>query len=196
MATGSAIVRKVESFASKAVAGLRKEQELLKTLDKEVKAALGRVEAEDPGLKQFLKEAHGYAVFPAVGQAALLIGGAFGKGEVFEEEKLVGYAGLVQLTVGVQLGGQTFTQIIAFENKAALNRFKQGRTSFTANAAAVLVKAGAAAASRYDDGVVVLIYSEGGMMLELAIGGQKFVFGPALLGRGKAPVGRRARKGA
>jgi len=186
VAAHSNILKKVESFASKAVHGLKKEHDLLQTLHHDVEAALARCGREDPGLKTFLKHAHGYAIFPSLGQAAAVIGGAFGKGEVFERGKLIGYAGLVQVSLGVQIGGQTLTEIIAFQNRAALSRFKEGKFSFTATAAAALVKAGAAATSRYDNGVAVLLHSDGGMMLELALAAQKFIYADAFMGRGES----------
>jgi len=186
VATHSHILEKVESFASKAVHGLEKEHDLLQTLHQEVEAALVRCKRDDPGLESLLSHAHGYAVFPSVGQAAVVIGGAFGKGEVFEQGKLIGYSGVIQLTLGLQLGGQTFTQIVVFENKPALNRFKEGHFSFAASASAALVKAGAATSTRFDRGVAVLLHSDGGLMLELALGAQKFVYVNAFMGRGKS----------
>src|SRR5688500_612781 len=144
-------------------------------------------------LEDLLAKTHAYADFPAVGKATAVVGGAFGKGEVFQGDTLVGYAGLIQVTLGVQVGGQTFSEIILFQDKAALNRFKSGRTAFAANASAVLVKAGAATSARYESGVAVFVAPEGGMMLEAAIGAQKFFFKPAALGRTKtAPKPRKA----
>src|SRR5688572_9060781 len=116
-----------------------------------------------------LRDAYGYAVFPEVGKATAVVGAAFGKGEVFRGGKLIGYAAVAQLTIGIQLGGQTFSQIIAFQTKEAMDRFKAGRYALAANASAVLVKAGAAASANYERGVAVLVHSDGGMMLELAI---------------------------
>jgi lipid-binding SYLF domain-containing protein len=171
--------------ASKAVAGVKKELSVLDTVHPEVQAALQRAEKRDPGLKGFLKKARGYAVFPSVGKAAAVAGAAFGKGEVFEQGKLVSYAGIVQATIGVQLGGGTFTQIIAFENKATLERFRRGLFTLAANASAVMVKAGAAASADYEKGAAVFVLSRGGLMLEASVGGQKFVVKPAVLGRGK-----------
>src|SRR4051812_45560916 len=74
-----------------------------------VEATLKRLEKKDPGLRQFLKEAYGYAVFPSVGKASLVVGGAYGRGAVFERGKLIGYATISQMTLGVQIGGDTFT---------------------------------------------------------------------------------------
>lgn len=145
----------------------------------DIKAALQRLKEKDPGLRPLLKKAYGYALFPSVGKAAAVVGGAYGRGEVFEHGKRIGYATLSQLTLGVQLGGDTFAELIVFENKQALDRFKQGKVHFAANASAVLVRAGAAASARYEKGVSVFVVTDGGMMLELGIGGQKFKFKPA-----------------
>src|SRR5881409_1208705 len=111
-----------------------------RTIHEDVQAALKRLNAKDPGLKQFLKKAHGYAVFPKVGKAALVIGGAYGRGEVFEQGKRIGFATIGQTTIGLEIGGDTFSQLVVFENKEALERFKRGRLAFTASASAVLVK--------------------------------------------------------
>ena len=155
------------------------------TLREEAAAALKRLQAKDPGIKRLLEKAHGYAIFPAVGKAAAVVGGAYGRGVVFERGKPAGYATIAQLTVGVQLGGDTFTELVVFETRQALERFKQGKTAFAASASAVLVKAGAAAANNFNRGVAVYAYSDGGMLLELAIGGQKFKFKPSGGGQGQ-----------
>jgi hypothetical protein len=142
-------------------------------------ATLKKLQAKDPGLKRLLEKAYGYAVFPAVGKANLVVGGAFGRGEVFEKGKKIGYATISLLTIGVQIGGDTFDEVVVFESKEALERFKRGKTAFSANASAVLVKAGAASAKDFEKGAAVYVYPHGGMMLELGIGGQRFRFKPA-----------------
>src|SRR5947209_17906292 len=108
----------------------------------DVQGTLQRLKEEDPGLGRLLKSAYGYAVFPYVGRAAAVVGGAFGGGEVFERGKRIGHATLSQLTIGVQLGGETFAEIIVFENQQTLDRLKQGKFAFAANASAALVRAG------------------------------------------------------
>ena len=173
-------------FVSKALNLADKEVSAIKTLHEESKATVRQMSEADPGLGELLAKAHAYAVFPSVGKATAVVGGAFGRGEVFQGDTLVGYAGLVQVTLGVQVGGQTFSEIVLFQDAAALDRFKAGRTAFAANASAVIVKAGAAASARYESGVAVFVAPEGGMMLEAAIGAQKFFFKPAALGRTKA----------
>jgi lipid-binding SYLF domain-containing protein len=145
-------------------------------LEVQAQAALKRLQAKDPGLKQFLKDAHGYAVFPNVGKAALVLGGSYGRGVVFEQGEMIGYATIGQFTIGIQIGGDTFAELVVFKDAGALDRFKQGKVRFAANASAVLVKAGAAATANYEKGVTVFAYASGGMLLEAAIGGQKFNF--------------------
>src|SRR5688572_27810461 len=152
------VIKKIRRAASKAVSGARKELRVLDTLHPEAQAALRRLERRDPGLKPFLKKAHAYAIFPSVGKAAAVAGAGFGKGEVFQAGELVGYAGIMQATLGLQLGGGTFTQVIAFENEMTFARFKRAPFALAANASAVLVKAGAAASADYEKGAAVFVH--------------------------------------
>src|SRR5688572_8187150 len=152
------------------------------TLHEQVMATIKKLQAKDPGLKKPMKDAHGYVVFPSVGKAALVVGGAYGRGEVFEQGKMIGHATIGQLTLGVQIGGDTFSELIVFETEEPLKRFKESRRKFAANASAVLVKAGAAATNNYEKGAQTFVYSEGGMLLELGIGGQKLRFKPGKIG--------------
>ncbi|HUB27944.1 MAG TPA: hypothetical protein VL992_21140 [Tepidisphaeraceae bacterium] len=148
------------------------------TLHDSVNDTLKTMEVQDPGLKDFLANADGYAVFPTVGKGAVVVGGAYGRGEVFEHGQFIGYADISQGTVGAQLGGQSYSELIAFERPWALDRFKEGQWALSANASAVAVNAGAAAAARYSDGVAVFVNPQGGLMAEASVGGQDFNFEP------------------
>ena len=127
-------------------------------------------------LKSYFKKAKGYAVFPSIRKAGIGIGGARGKGEVFEKDEVIGSTSVNQLSIGLQLGGQAFSQIIFFKDKKDLERFTQGNFEFGASASAALITKGANASADYSDGVAVLTYSKGGLMYEASIGGQKFSF--------------------
>ena len=129
-----------------------------------------------PALKPYFKKAKGYAVFPNIGKAGIGIGGARGKGEVFEKDEVIGSTSVTQLSIGLQLGGQAFSQIIFFKDKKDLERFTQGNFEFGASASAALISEGANASADYSDGVAVLTFSKGGLMYEASIGGQKFSF--------------------
>jgi lipid-binding SYLF domain-containing protein len=142
----------------------------------DARAAVDRMTAIDPGLRDTLNNAYGYAVFPSVGKGGIIVGGAYGHGVVYEQGAQVGYADLTQATVGAQLGGQTYTELILFQTAEALYRFKNNQFAFSANASAVAVKAGAAAAAKYENGVAVFTQPNGGLMFEASVGGQKFTY--------------------
>lgn len=147
-------------------------------LGRDVATTLAQAKAQDPTLQAFLDRAYGYAVFPSVGKGAIGIGGAYGQGEVYERGRKIGYCDLSQATIGLQIGGQTYTEIVAFQDKAALEDFKRGTMRFAGQATVVALKAGERAHANYMDGVSVLTMSEQGFMLEAAIGGQSFSFQP------------------
>lgn len=132
----------------------------------------------DPGLRKFFDEAAGYAIFPTVGKGAVGIGGAYGRGELYEGKQLAGYCTLTQASIGLALGGQSYTELIFFETQAALGRFKTGNFTFAAQASAVALKSGASANAKYTDGVAVFTMAGAGLMYEASIGGQKFNYEP------------------
>ena len=145
------------------------------TLEAEAKATVEQFKTSDPSLSEaFFKNAKGYAVFPTIGKGAIGIGGAYGKGVLFENDTIVGYCDLTQGSIGFQLGGQAYSEIIFFENDQVLNNFKAGTVEFAAQASAVAAAAGAGANAKYDQGVAVFTLSEKGLMYEASIGGQSF----------------------
>lgn len=145
-------------------------------IEKDAATALTAAKAADSTLGPILNSSAGYAVFPTVGKAAAGFGGAYGKGVLYERGRAVGYCDLTQATVGMQLGGQTYSEIIAFETKDAVENFKQGNLNFAAQATAVALKSGAGANAKYKDGVAVFTMDEAGLMYEAAVGGQKFSY--------------------
>jgi lipid-binding SYLF domain-containing protein len=147
-------------------------------LQDDVGSTLKRMYVEDDGLQNFLARAYGYVIFPSVGKGGFIAGGAYGRGEVFQQGQFIGYADISQATIGAQAGGQSFSEAIAFQSPEALNLFKSGQFAFAANASAVALKAGAAASQDYDNGVAVFVDPLGGLMLEAAIGGQSFSYQP------------------
>ena len=153
---------------------LDKNSKVKKASDKTIKA-LNKFKNKS-SLKPYFKKARGYAVFPNVGKGGIGIGGARGKGEVFEKGNVIGKTTLTQVSIGFQLGGQAFSQIIFFKDKKSLERFTEGNFEFGASASAALISEGANASADYSDGVAVLTYSKGGLMYEASIGGQKFSY--------------------
>jgi lipid-binding SYLF domain-containing protein len=148
----------------------------------------------------FFDSAYGYAVFPTIGKGGIGIGGAHGSGQVYKQGKLIGEAKMNQLTIGFQLGGQVYSQIIFFEDESALNDFTSGNFEFSAQATAVAITAGVSAeantgggiaagasggqndastASRgYRKGMAIFTVAKGGLMYEATLGGQKYSYEP------------------
>ena len=140
---------------------------------KEAKASVLKA---DPSMENLFKHSSGYAIFPNVGKGGVGIGGAAGKGAVYEKGTPVGTAQMVQATVGAQAGGQAYREIIFFENKDAADRFMQNKVEFSGQVSAIAVKSGASANANYRNSVVVFSQEKSGLMLEASLGGQKFTY--------------------
>ena len=146
----------------------------------------------------FFQNAFGYAVFPTIGKGGIGIGGAHDKGRVFSQGAYIGDSSMTQVTVGFQLGGQAFSQMIFFEDQRALQEFISGNFEFSAQASAVAITAGVSAEANtgggtsagisggqndastvhggYRKGMAIFTIAKGGLMYEAAVGGQKFSY--------------------
>ncbi|HCU53860.1 MAG TPA: hypothetical protein DIC36_06140 [Gammaproteobacteria bacterium] len=148
--------------------------------------------------KTFFGNSYGYAVFPTIGKGGIGIGGAHGSGRVYAQGNYTGDTKMTQITVGAQLGGQAYSQMIFFQNERAYKDFTSGNFEFGAQATAVAITVGAsaqttttgtsagatgtrkqgAAAGLYHGGMAVFTIAKGGLMYEASIGGQKFSYTP------------------
>jgi lipid-binding SYLF domain-containing protein len=144
----------------------------------------------------FFNNCYGYALFPTIGKGGIGVGGAYGSGRVYAGGKHVGDTSMVQVTLGFQLGGQAYSQVVFFEDKRAFDEFTSGNFEFGAQATAVAITAGASAgattagasasasggknnavtAGSYHKGMAVFTVAKGGLMYEASIGGQKFSY--------------------
>ncbi len=138
--------------------------------------AVGELQRADPGLTKLFEGAAGYAVFATVGKGAVGVGGAHGEGILYEKGRAIGETTLTQLTVGLQLGGQAYTEVIFFETDKSLADFKKGEFAMAAQVSAVVAAAGASANAKYVEGVSVFTLAKGGLMAEASVGGQKFSY--------------------
>jgi lipid-binding SYLF domain-containing protein len=154
---------------------------------------------QSPAVKPFFESAYAYAVFPTVGKGGIIVGAAYGKGKMYRGGTPTGTVTLSKMTLGFQLGGQAFSEIIFFEDHRAYQEFTDGSIEFDANASAVAITAGAQAqagsmgttagasagpatgtqaGTSYRKGMAVFVHAKGGLMFEAAIGGQEFTFEP------------------
>ena len=145
---------------------------------------------------EFFDNSYGYAVFPTIGKGGIGVGGAHGKGQVHAKGAHVGDTTMTQLTIGFQMGGQAFSQIIFFEDERAFTEFTSGNFEFGAQATAVAITAGASAKATtigttagasggmnnartigdYHRGMAIFTVAKGGLMYEATVGGQKFSY--------------------
>jgi len=149
--------------------------------------------------QEFFKTSYGYAVFPTVGKGGFVVGGAHGDGRVYQQGRYIGDTSMTQVSVGYQLGGQAYSEMVFFEDSAALKLFESGNFSLSADASAVAITASASAsagtagaaagasgteshataAGHYQNGMAVFTIAKGGLMYQAAVAGQKFSFKPA-----------------
>jgi len=150
------------------------------------KQAIDDFKKADSAMGTLFANSAGYAVFPDVGKGGFIVGGARGKGIVYEKGNPVGRATMTQASIGAQAGGQTFAEVIFFETPSALNDFKAGKFDMGADIRAVAASDGASKAAKYKKGVAVFTVAKRGLMVQASVGGQKFKYEPQAM----QPTGR------
>ena len=154
-------------------------------LQMESKQAVANFKKADSTLQTFVDDSAGFAVFPSVGKGGFIVGGARGKGLVYDKGRVIGHATMTQASIGAQAGGQEFSEVIFFETPAALADFKAGKFELSADISAVVAAEGASKAAKYKQGVAVFTLPKRGAMVQASIGGQKFKFEPEVLPTGR-----------
>jgi lipid-binding SYLF domain-containing protein len=140
--------------------------------------ALVKMIEQKPKLLSYKDKSYGYAVFPRITKGAVGIGGAGGKGIVFKNDKPTGQSTMSQASIGFQLGGQQYVEVIFFENKKAYDKFTNKKVKFSGQASAVAIKPGVSVDIAFKNGMAVFTQTKGGLMYEASIGGQHFSFKP------------------
>lgn len=143
---------------------------------------LARMVAKDPGIKRFLKDAYGYVVFPTVSQGAFIVGGSYGEGGAFQGGEMVARCSIAKGSVGFQIGGQAYSEVIFFKTRPYFDTFLAGDFTFNTGVSAVAVTAGATANVSYNEGVAVFTLPKGGLIASAAVGGQNFDCHPTQAG--------------
>jgi len=149
-----------------------------KDLKAEAEESIKNFKQADPGLTDFFDKAAGYAILPSVGEGGFIVGGQRGDGLVYEKDKVVGKVTVSEVSVGAQVGGGSFSEVVFFETPEALSDFKKRKWEMSAKAKANVAASGVAANAKYEQGVAVFTLPKKGAMVAAAIGGQKFKFEP------------------
>ncbi len=127
-------------------------------------------------MEKFFDDSYGYAILPTIGKGGLIVGGAHGKGILFENGNPVGTTEMVQLTIGGQIGGKSYAEVIFFKSKAEFDVFTTGRYEVAVSLSAVALDKGVSNNMAYSDGVAIITQDNAGLMAEAVVGGQKFSY--------------------
>jgi lipid-binding SYLF domain-containing protein len=146
--------------------------------DPQIAATISSFKNKNASIVPYFHDAYGFAVFPTVGKGAFIVGGAYGTGKVYRQHKLVGVSSITQATIGLQMGGQSYSEVVFFKDKQALAKFEQGGFNLSAQASAVAVTSGVALNANYSNGVAIFTLTKAGLMYEASVGGQEFSFTP------------------
>lgn len=141
---------------------------------KAVQATIAAFKEKQPASKKLFGSAYGYALYPTVTRGAFAIGGAYAEGGVYKGGKLVAKTSLTAVSIGLGAGGESYSEVIFFQNKAAYDRFVEGKVEFGARANAVFLQQGVSGEPPYVDGVLILAQTKAGLMADASVGGQKF----------------------
>ncbi len=145
---------------------------------------------------EFFVKSYGYAVFPTVLKGGAGIGAAHGTGNVYAHGHRLGHVSMNQISVGAQLGGEGYSEIIFFRDKRALDDFISGNFEFSADAGAIAITAAADVSvgttgldasasgdkknadtdSAFNHGMAVFTIAKGGLMYNVTVAGQKFSY--------------------
>ncbi len=147
-------------------------------LQSQSQQAIASMQTADSSMKSFMDTAAGYAVFPDVGKGGFIVGGAHGKGLLYEKGVVTGQTTMTQASIGAQAGGQSFAEIIFFQTPQAMVDFKASKFEMSAEVSAVAIREGASKAAQYQNGVAVFTLPKKGLMVSASVGGQKFKYEP------------------
>jgi len=154
---------------------------------------------EEAGVSDIFNSAFGYALFPTIGKAGFIVGGAFGKGRVYKQGEYYGDTNMTQASIGFQMGGSGFSQVVFFQDQRALKEFVTGSFEFGIDVQVVALTAAASASGStggssatasggknnavtsgdgYNKGMATYTITKGGLLYDISIGGQTFSFTP------------------
>jgi lipid-binding SYLF domain-containing protein len=162
------------SIGLTASAQSKKDQKILDDTD----VAVATLLKQNPKMRDFFNKSAGAAVFPNVGKGGFIIGGASGNGVLYEYGEKVGMCSLKKISVGLQAGGEALIEVVFFETKEDVDKFKEGNYEFDAGISATALKEGVSFDAEYTDGVAVFTHTKGGLMADVSVGGQKFEYKP------------------
>ncbi len=153
----------------------RAEKESLQT---SARATLDEMIARNPAIQDIIRNAPGYAVFPSIGKGGVLVGGAHGQGILYEHGVPTGYVAVEQASIGAQLGGQTFAQLLVLHTPQQIADVKAGRFTAGANLGVVVLSQSANTQTNFNPNASLFVMPRGGLMVDVSVSGQRIKYQP------------------
>ena len=149
-----------------------------KTLDSDANAAINKFLAENKSADAFLVKAKAFLVFPSVKEAGMFIGGKYGEGVLRVQRTTKGYYSMTSASIGMQMGAQEYSMIIAFTTDAAVNKFLLDGTEWEAEVDGKIALAEWNSKEEidkdYKDPMVAFKFDSKGLMGSFSMEGTKF----------------------
>ena len=140
-------------------------------------AALAEV-ASDERLEPFFSQAEIVAVYPNGFRGGFGFGGAIGHGLVFQRGQVIGRSSMYQISVGANVGGQFYRQVLFFRSQAAFERVMADVMEFAGQANLAVAQLGGAATPSFNTEVAMFTQLRGGLLLEGSVGAHRYTFRP------------------
>jgi lipid-binding SYLF domain-containing protein len=146
-------------------------------IDAGVEAARDKCAADVPGCNAAAEKAQGMLVFPKVTKGAIGVGGSYGEGALIVDDKTDGYYSTAAASIGLQLGAETYAEIIMFTTVEALDAFRNSSGwEVGGNAKVTMIDQGKAADINSliaDNPVIAFVFGQQGLMGDLSLEGAK-----------------------
>jgi len=149
-----------------------------KELDHDANMAINKFIEENKSADAFLVKAKAFLVFPDVKEAGFIIGGKYGEGVLRVQRTTKGYYSMTTASIGMQMGVQEYSLIIAFTTDEAVNKFLLDSDDWESE---VEMKISVAEWNSkeeidkdYKDPVVAFVFDSKGLMGSFAMEGTKF----------------------
>ena len=145
----------------------------------DAESTIGQFRDMDPRTEAFFENAYAYVVFPKITKGGAGIAGAYGRGVVFRDGMMEGFADVTQGSLGAQLGGMSWSEIMFFENRWTFDKFRSNQFAASANASWAGPKEGGTNTLNYSDGVMIFTMDTRGFAVTAAVGAQQFQYEPS-----------------
>lgn len=146
------------------------------SLQTSARATLDEMIARNPAIQDTIRNAPGYAVFPSIGKGGVLVGGAHGRGILYERGVPTGFVSVEQASIGAQLGGQTFAQLLVLRTPQQVADVRAGRFTAGADLGVVVLTTGASARTNFNPNASVFVMPRGGLMVDVSVNGQRIKY--------------------